>query len=328
MRSPSGFHTILVPVDGSAAAEQAIPTAVAIAKCTRGRIKLVLVHQQLQPLHFLEPGEVYTRTLLAIEKADREYMTALVKRMRAETGWSFTSALLRGPIASTLAGYTRDIGADLMVMTTHGHGGLRRAWLGSVSDALARSLDIPLILVRPGEKGTEPQPSGFDEIVVPLDGSPLAEAALEPATALAGACSAEITLVQVVRPVPLATDPPLPFPTGYADRETQIQQEAAEDYLEDIANRIRESGLKAAVQVVIGDRVADTLLDILRPGRLAAIATHGQGGLRRLVLGSVADKLIRAAEVPVMVVRPRAVRQRTSRTGTKAGTRSLASVAF
>jgi nucleotide-binding universal stress UspA family protein len=197
-----------------------------------------------------------------------------------------------------------------------------------VADALVRSLDIPLVLVRPAEKGRVTQPAEFDEIVVPLDGSPLAETVLEPATGLARACSADITLVQVVRPVPLASDPPLPFPTGYAERETQIQRHTAQDYLEDIASGISESGLKASGRVVVGDRIADTLLEILRPGCLVAIATHGQGGVRRLVLGSVADKLIRASEVPVMVVRPRTVPRRASRTKSTSGKRSLLSTGF
>jgi nucleotide-binding universal stress UspA family protein len=215
-------------------------------------------------------------------------------------------------------------------MTTHGRGGWRRAWLGSVADALVRSLEIPLILIRPSEKTTVAQPTNFDQVVVPLDGSPLAEAVLGPVTALARACDSEVTLVQVVRLIPLASDPPLPFPTGYAEKETQIQRDVAQDYLQDIASRIRESGVKATGQAVIGDGVANTLLDFLHGGRaaLVAIATHGRGGVRRLVLGSVADKLIRAAEVPVMVVRPRAVQRRTSRSRSKAEKHSLVSNGF
>jgi nucleotide-binding universal stress UspA family protein len=142
--------------------------------------------------------------------------------------------------------------------------------------------------------------------MVPLDGSPLAEAVLEPVTALARLWDAEISLVQVVRPIILTSDPPLPFPTGYSDEETRMRREQAQDYVRDIAEHLRESGVKASGVVVIGGSVAHTLLDLARPERVSivAVATHGLGGLRRLVLGSVADKLVCGADVPVLVVRP------------------------
>jgi nucleotide-binding universal stress UspA family protein len=323
MPNPAPFRSILVPVDGSRLAEQAIPTALAIAKRSQGKVKLVLVHQ-LHPLLFMEPGQVYTRTLLAIQKADREYLTGLVERWRAEAGPVFSSALLKGPVAPTLADYARDVGADLVVMTTHGRGGLRRVWLGSVADELVRRLDVPLILVRPSEKGAAAEPLGWGEIVVPLDGSPLAEAVLGPVTALARVWDAEISLVQVVSPVLLTSDPPLPFPTGYADQVTRIRREAAQDYIQDVAGRLRESGVKATGITLVGGGVADTLLGLLRPERvgLLAIATHGRGGVRRLVLGSVADKLVRAAELPVLIVRPRSVPRRSRRSKSTSAKRS------
>jgi nucleotide-binding universal stress UspA family protein len=145
------------------------------------------------------------------------------------------------------------------------------------------------------------------EILLPLDGSPLAEAALEPAAALARLWDAEVSLVQIVPPVVLATDPALPFPTGYNERLTAMRRKSAEDYIRDVAERLREQGVKASGIAVLGGGAAERLLDLARPERvgLVVIATHGRGGVRRLVLGSVADKLVRAAEVPVLVTRPK-----------------------
>lgn len=305
------FRSILVPLDGSLLAEQALPIALAIAERARSKVKLVLVHQQLL---LTEPGPAYTKVELAMQKADREYLRSVAARLRERLGRALSTAVLQGPIARTLARYTRELGTDLVVMTTHGRGGIRRAWLGSVADQLIRTSEVPILMVRASEASAPKPSAGLAEILVPLDGSPLAEAVLEPAAALARLWDAEMSLVQVVRPVVLTSDPPLPFPTGYSDQVTTMRRETARDYIRDVSERLRESGVKASGVAVIGAGIADTLLDLARPERvsLVAVASHGRGGLRRLALGSVADKLVRGAEVPVLVVRPSGRRARRS----------------
>jgi nucleotide-binding universal stress UspA family protein len=173
-------------------------------------------------------------------------------------------------------------------------------------------LEVPILVVRASEGRTAESAVDVGEILVPLDGSPLAEAVLEPAAALARLWDGEVSLVQVVRPVVLDSEPILPLPIGYSDKATAIQRELAQDYIRDVAERLRESGVKASGVAVIGGGIADTLIDLARPERvsLVAVATHGRGGLGRLALGSVADKLVRAAEVPVLVVRPAARRSK------------------
>ena len=291
-----------MPLDGSLVAEQAIPFALAIAERARSKVKLVLVHHPI----LMEPGPAYTKVELAMQKANREYLRSVAARLRERLGRALSSAVLQGPIAQTLAKYIRELSTDLVVMTTHGRGGLRRAWLGSVTDQLIRMSEVPILVVRPREGNAAESAVDLAEILVPLDGSPLAEAALEPAAALARLWDGEMSLVQVVRPVVLTSDPPLPFPTGYADQATGMRRESAQDYIRDVAERLRESGVKASGVAVLGDGIADTLLNLARPERvgLMAMATHGRGSLRRLALGSVADKLVRAAEVPVLVIRP------------------------
>jgi nucleotide-binding universal stress UspA family protein len=264
-----------------------------------------------QPLLGVESGPAYTKMELAMEKANRDYLKSVVARYRDRLGRALTSAVLEGPVAATLARYGHELSADLMVMTTHGRGGIRRAWLGSVADQLIRTSEVPILVVRAHEHDHTPA-AKVGEILVPLDGSPLAEAVLEPVTALARLWDAEISLVQVVRPITLTSDPVLPFPVGYSDEVTRMRREEAQDYIRDVAERLREAGVKASGVAVLGGAVAETLLNLARPERvgLMATATHGRGGVRRLVLGSVADKLVRAAEVPVLVVRPTGSRAR------------------
>jgi len=289
----------------------------AIAQRTQASLRLALVHRELNPLLFVEPVDISTRTRLALEKADQDYMSELMQTLRPQLGEGLTLALLKGPIAPTLTKYARDIGADLVVMTSHGRGGLRRAWLGSVADELVRTLERPVIILRPDEKRTTPQPIDLAKIGVPLDGSPLAETVLEPVLALARLWGSEVSLVQVVRPIVLTTDPQLPFPTGYADQQTKIRQSTVQEYIEAVAKRLRADGVKASGTALLGGAVTDTLLEFFHSEKvgLVAISTHGRGGVRRLVLGSVADKLVRAAEMPMLVLRPHtaARRPRTSR---------------
>jgi nucleotide-binding universal stress UspA family protein len=291
-------------------AEQAIPTALAIAERARSKVKLVLVHRELPPLLPLEARQDHVKVRLAVQKSEREYLKGLTRRVRARMGRALSSAMLRGKVARTLGKYVRDIRADLVVMTSHGRGGLRRVWLGSVADELIRTLEVPVLVVRPGDEETKASSVDFRQILVPLEESRPAEGILEPAVALARLWDAEISLVQVVHPMALSTDASLAsltIPTGYSDEVTTKRLERARTYLQAIAERLRDQKVTASSIAVLGGSVAETLIDLAHTKRvgLVALATHARGGVRRLVLGSVADKLIRATQVPILVQRPR-----------------------
>jgi nucleotide-binding universal stress UspA family protein len=303
---PLPFRSILVPVDGSTFAEQAIPIALAIAKRARSKVKLVLVHRQPKEVIPLELGQDYIEARLATQKSETEYVRALAARLREPMGRTVSTAMLKGSVAQALGEYVKEIRPDLVVMTTHGRGALRRAWLGSVADELVRSLPIPIVLLRPGETDSSATSPSFQKILVPLDGSRLAEAVLEPAAAFARLWGAEINLVRIVYPSAMSLGAPLDCCSGDEDQPKDERQEAAQNYLDKVVQWLRQLGVRASGLAVIGSWVAETLLDLTRSDGvgLVAIATHGRGGVRRLVLGSVADKLVRAAEVPVLVYRP------------------------
>ncbi|HJR15265.1 MAG TPA: universal stress protein [Gemmatimonadales bacterium] len=309
------FRSVLVPLDGSPLAEQAIPLALEIAQRARSKVKLVLVHQR--PPVFLEPEytRMYTKVDLAVLKSERRYLRGLVERLRPRMGKALTSAVLQGEPAPTLSKYVPDADVELVVMTTHGRGGLRRVWLGSVADQLVRTLEVPVLLARALEGGSGAEWAGIDKILVPLDGSPLAEASLEPARDLARLLGASISIVNVVSPAVFTSDPALPFAARYDEKVTAMRRDAAQDYLRDIVAGFQEQEVNASGIAVIGGSAADMILDLARSEQvgLVAIATHGRGGLKRLVLGSVADKLVRATEVPVLVYRPKGGQMRRSR---------------
>ncbi|HEX6106596.1 MAG TPA: universal stress protein [Gemmatimonadales bacterium] len=307
-RKPGPFNLIVVPLDGSHWAEHALPCAAAIARAARGRLRLVLVHQLPPPPGDRESLKMYTSLEVSVRRSQRAYLREVASRLREGWGIQVTSVSPDGPVGPTLLRYLHELGADLVVMATHGRGALGRALLGSVADHVVRSAEMPVLLVRPPADESTPPDSAWSpaEILVPLDGSTLAEAALEPAAELARLLGARLSLVQVIVPVATMTDPPLPFPAGYDEHLTELRRTEAQDYLDDTAEGLRERGLQVGAAAVIGASAAGALLDLSRPGRsgLVVIASHGHGGLRRLALGSVADKLVRAAEVPTLVVRP------------------------
>jgi nucleotide-binding universal stress UspA family protein len=294
-------------VDGSQFAEQAVPLALSIAERARCKVKFVLVHRRHQPLFPLEERLDYLTQRLASKRSEGGYLRALVAPLRQQVGRQVSTAALEGPVASSVAEYVRDTGVDLVVMSSHGRGGLRRAWLGSVADELVRTVEVPVLLVRPtGGDPSNPLPP-LEKVLVPLDGSARAEAILPGALALARLWNSQIKLVRVVHPIALSTRiaPALP---SVDDDLTDRSCQAAQRYLDDMALSLRRQRVNASGMAVVSGWVADSILQVARSegAGLIAVATRGRRGLRRFVLGSVADKLVRESEVPVLVHRHRA----------------------
>jgi nucleotide-binding universal stress UspA family protein len=303
---PLRFRSILLPLDGSPFAEHAVPWAAAIARKARARLRLALVHQSPPSPPVDQSGvRLYTKIELALRKSEREYLRRVAVRIKAAGAMQLATVTLSGTPAPALADYAREVGADLVVMTTHGRGGLQRAWLGSVADRLVRSLEVPVLLIRPG--GTVLPEARLDEILVPLDGSRRAEAALPAALGMATLFRARLALIQAVEPVVMMADVPVAFPQALDEELTDLRRREAQDYLDDVAARLRASGVEThASAVIAGSAVAGIQAAAMSPGvGMIAVATQGHGGLRRLVLGSIADKLVRTGEVPVLVTRPR-----------------------
>jgi nucleotide-binding universal stress UspA family protein len=298
------LRSILVPLDGSPFAEQALALADALGRPAKAKLRLALVHQRPSAPKTPEAAKLYTTIELTTRRAERDYLNGLATRLK-QTGYpQVTRVSLTGQPGPALIEHATEWGAELVVMSTHGRGPLQRAWLGSVADHLVRHLTVPVLLVRPGEG--EPSPAAVDlsrQILVPLDGSPLGETALEPAAGVARLVGAELSLVQVVRPVAVATGVPVSFPVGYDERLTDLCRQEAQDYLDDIAERLQKEGVRARAAAVLGESVAGTILELAGDEQvgLVALATHGRGGLRRLTLGSVADKVVRSADRPVLV---------------------------
>jgi nucleotide-binding universal stress UspA family protein len=215
--------------------------------------------------------------------------------------------LLDGPVAAALCAHAQANNIDLIIMSTHGRGALGRVWFGSVAAALVRQAPAPILLVRPQEAYTHPAPEPvFRHVLIPLDGSPFAEQAIEPAIRLGTLTQARYTLLQALDPL-IAEHTHPPYSVGLDRRLLPGIQAQAVAYLEHIAACLRDRSLEVQTSLVVGPP-ADAISDYVRAHAvdLIAMATHGHGGLSRLLLGSVTDAVVHTSDVPVLLHRPAA----------------------
>lgn len=297
------LKSILVPLDGSAFAEEALPTALAIAARESARLELVIVHEVLPPYRVQGAPPWDSRLDKETREERSRYVAAVADWARRTTPVPVTATFLDGPVVMTLAEYI-EIGIDLVVMTTHGRGGLSRLWLGSVADALVRQVTVPMLMIQPDGSGARVQrPRSFARILLPLDGSPLAEDAIEQAVALGGP-EAEYTLLRVV-PL-LVTEVLVAKVADVVHVEAEADRVQTEEYLGRTAHRLRSRGLRVKTRTLVHQQPARAILEYAADQGvdLIAIATHGRGAAGRLLVGSVADKVLRGARVPVLIHRP------------------------
>jgi nucleotide-binding universal stress UspA family protein len=310
------YHSILVPLDGSTFGEHALPLALALARRGGASLQLAHVHVALAPTYGETTLNWYNETDAALRQSERTYLAKVVNRLTAVAPVSVTPALVEGPVAEALRERAAATHADLVVMTTHGRGPLARAWLGSVADELVRRLAIPVLAVRPAEVGVDlDKEPVIRHILIPLDGSELAEQIIEPAVALGSLLQADYTLLRVTRPQVMGnTDPAIMLGDGLDpylfDQLGKLYDEEhaeAAKYLESVAAPLRARSLCVRTRVVAHEQPATAILEEVKAHRadMIAVATHGLSGLPRLFLGSVADKVLRGAGVPVLLHRPR-----------------------
>ncbi len=301
------FNLILTPVDGSRFAEAALPMAAWLAARARGRLELVMAHQPVAALvgmgELALPPEGLEEDLAAKERAYLEEMSAALGQV-GDGPVRFIDA--DGPAGEVVCETAARLGADLVVMATHGRGTIGRLWLGSVADYVVRHLEIPILLVHPDRNGSPPRHRSMRGILVALDLSARSEAILDPAVALAQITQAHITLIHTVEPFYSVSEPGILYPIASDQALAQLRTAEAQCSLDDTADRLRAKGVSVSTRVVPGAHPASGILDALAEARydMVAMTTHGAGGARRLLLGSVADKVIRGAAKPVLVLRP------------------------
>lgn len=289
------IRTMVVPLDGSQTAEAALPVAAGLARRLHARLLAVhaLDFTNTEYAHCDDAPDWWGENVM--DRAARYLeVTAAISRKKWQVELETRliesdplSALLRSPVSKK---------ADLIVMTTHGRGPVERVWLGSVADQLIREAGRPILLIPPGARTEPHDDTPFSHIMVPLDGSATAEHVVPLAAAIATADGARLTLVRVATPA-LVNAIAHPH-VGSGDDDEAYR------YLMRRSGAFRLLSRDLQCVALAGDR--PTATQILNYAAthdvdMIAMSTHGYGGLRRLVLGSIADKIIRASPVPVLV---------------------------
>ena len=287
------FTRVLVPLDGSAAAEAALPYAERLARHAGAEVLLVRVVPP-PPQSVFAPG----RSAAAEEAAAAAYLAQLTGRP-ALRGLQVAVLAVRGYPATQIARTAARRAGTLVVMATRGLTGLRRAGPGSTADRVLHLSRAPVLLVPSASVGQRQE-----RLVVGLDGSARAEAVLAPAADVARGLGLPLVLLHVLPPA-----------------APERSRQAAETYLREIGDRLTAEGLPATVAVREGDP-AEVLA--AEDGRaVVALASHGRTGLSRLLLGSVTERVVDRAAGPVLVARVPVARRRGQTRSRSGATRSL-----
>lgn len=322
------YMHLLVPLDGSERAERALPVAERIARANKGRI--TLIQAMSLPLPIGAPYDTAALSAYSIEQGEAEataYLTRIAGRPLLSGLQVETVAATGGPALSILD-TAREQGVDLIVLCSHGRTGPARWVLGSVAAHVARQSPVPVLVLREqGPALAHPHPAAERplRVLVPLDGSPFAEAALVPAAELALALTGSGDPDSVPRRAERAAiHLTVVLPPSDLDRENlpdTLAFDGARAYLRSTADHLRETFPRLSVtwSVASGLDVADALLRVAATGEdtagampggrsdLIAMATHGRSGIARWTLGSIADRVLQGTKLPLLMVRPTAV---------------------
>ena len=291
------FHKILCPIDFSPGSQQAMRVAVRLAN--EADAELVLVHAWYVPPIAFASGDTFPADAIQQMHDDAEHGLEVAVREATSLGAKrVSSKLLTGLPWSTIVDALGDATFDLVVLGTHGRTGLSRILLGSVAEKVVRHAPCSVLAVRPDGAA-----KAFTNVLCPIDFSESSRYAAELAAELVRPGGAGITLLHVIDiPVAYSGEPPMP------DFLRDLDKRSAER-LDEWAARLRA---RVAVPVTTRSRIgqpgAETLavLDEAPEIDLVVMGSHGRTGLSRVLLGSVAEKIVRHAKCPVLVARKRA----------------------
>jgi nucleotide-binding universal stress UspA family protein len=319
------LKTILVPLDGSACAERAIPVAARLARSSHGSLVFVRVVHAPGQIGFYGAELTTPVEPTAIERylaeANSYLSSMLTTYQHYLAGIKTETDVEIGDTTSAIFSAARLEHADLIVMCSHRETGLKSWIFKSIAKQTVRSSPVPVLVLH--EHGDTLSLTNADRplrILVPLDGSPLAEAALEPAARLAALLSAPgIGTLHLLSVIDIPSSYGYMRGGAYIDAEIRERaRKAAERYLTSIEKRFQEGPLAGIpliinASVVVSTDVVGTIIrqaehinspEALQIADMIAIATHGHGGLQRLLMGSVTEHLLGFTSLPLLVVRP------------------------
>lgn len=298
------FDVVLVPLDGSHNAESALETAADLAY--RDGATLLLAHADTPGNPIFVEGAPMDEEGFPIPGAhEAAYLQQIQAHLQQSWHIPVDYRVLQQPGASPaelLATCVQADHAGLVVMTTHGRGGIDRLWLGSVVDHLVRVSHAPVLLIRPPEAHS--LLPHIQRVLVPLDGSAMAEQILPVAARLAELTGAELRLIRIVDRLEEVQVNQFGVVWASPSPDAAQQLEEANAYLHAVQHNLPRT-LRLSVQAIPATSPAEGILEEARSaaGTLVAMTTHARRRLERLLLGSVADKVMRSVS-PILLYRP------------------------
>lgn len=293
---------ILVPLDGSTVAEQVLPYAQALLP-PGGELILLAVVEELGAGHdvlgqlFVDVEDLQE----SLEQLARGHLRRAGSLIQDENH-SLRLEVARGDPAAQIVQVATELQVEMIAMTTRGHGAVGRSVFGSVADRVARSSPIPVFLLR--ALGAGERLGSIRRVVVPLDGSPLALEAVPWARVWAerlGVPILLVTAVDMMRAVPFELGAVVAFDSAMYEELVNQLEAAAISMLEDVSQQLQREGVQSTSQVLRGSPF-HVIADAVGDGDLIVMTSHGRSGMRRWLLGSVAEKLVREAPVPTILV--------------------------
>ena len=296
------YQRLLVPLDGSRMAEAVLPVVERLALVCRARVLLLHVLERAAPeqVH----GERHLQTVDEAEAYLREVAARLEARS-IDVDWH-AHEVPEGDITRSIVGHVKEEQADLIIMCTHGSGGVRDLLFGAIAQQVLKRGTSPVLLVRASQEAVS-QPFAPQRLLVPLDGTAAAEAALVPARDLARLLGAGIHLVMVVataRTVGASRQGLANVLPSTIRVELDIEEADASEYLQEIARSLDTTGVPVTTEVRRGDPRSALADEASEPGvGLVVVATHGRAGVQAIWAGSVAAHLLARTRAPVLLLR-------------------------
>lgn len=283
------YKKILIPLDGSKLAEQILPYARFLARALGIPVELLRVNDPARLPAYSPPLQ------------GSDYLEAVARSFPDIN--SVTREVALGEAAVVIADRDADQAQTLIAMATHGRSGAQRWLLGSVADKVLHGTRNHLLLVRPGQEAIGEGEAVLKTVVVPLDGSDLAETVLPYVTELARKAKLEMILLRVYSILP-----PAYVAEGYIldfERLARGIKDEAQSYLERRSKECRDTGVDRVSPVLLEGDPADEIIAYAKrtPDNLVAMCTHGRSGVGRWVMGSVTERVVRHSGDPVLVIR-------------------------
>jgi len=301
------FDKILVPLDGSELAEVTLWYAEGLAGRMRSAITLLLVLSP-EDLTSRYMYDCYLKEITKRTKANAEERSAGKKEGEIKVGYE----ILKGDAAEEIVDYADKARTNLIIMSTQGRSGVRRWALGNVANKVLRATGKPVLLIR--AKGAKPDVyrDRLVKVLVPVDGSKESESILRYVTYIATELDLEVTLFHAW----VRKSEDITFTTEGLKRLNQARKRR-EGYIKRIETRLKRKGVNvnSVFKEVLTGGAAEEIIKMAEEGdfSMVAMSTHGRSGLGRWIFGSNAEKVLEAGSTPLLLVRPRKRRKKTTR---------------